>query len=159
MKIQKYNSASNPFVSRDEFLAPFDVVFDKLINNVFPSFNDDFGIRFFENQAYPKVDVIDFDDRVEVHAELPGIKKENVKVEVLDGILSVSGGELKEFSDNPTERFIRKELKRSHFKRSFSLNEKLDENSVDASYDNGILKIKINKKEPVVKVAKSIDIK
>ena len=93
MKIQKYNSASNPFVSRDEFLAPFDVVFDKLINNVFPSFNDDFGIRFFENQAYPKVDVIDFDDRVEVHAELPGIKKENVKVEVLDGILSVSGGE------------------------------------------------------------------
>lgn len=150
-----------PFLSRDEFLAPFDTVFDKLMVSAFPEFGNQFGIHFFENQSYPKVDVIDFTDKVEIHAELPGISKENVKVDVQDNTLTISGGTKTESTEQSgdSRKYIRKELKRSNFKRSFSLGETLDQNSVDALYKDGILTIKINKVKPVEVKPRVIDIK
>ena len=44
---------------RDEFLTPFDSIFDKMVNQAFPNFGQEFGVNFFGNSSYPRVNVAD----------------------------------------------------------------------------------------------------
>ena len=56
--------------NRDEFLTPFDTMFDKIVQSQFPNFQKEFGISF-KKGSFPKVDVVDYDDSVVIVAELP----------------------------------------------------------------------------------------
>lgn len=135
-----------PF-SRDEFLTPFDAMFDNVIQRAFPNFSQDIGVEFFEKNSYPKVDAIDHDDKITIEAEIPGLGKEEVSVDLEKDILTVSG--LKHSHDTDTQtRYIRKELKRSSFKRSFKLGPNVDSKKIQADFNNGVLLITIPKKEP-----------
>ena len=135
-----------PF-SRDEFLTPFDAMFDNVIQRAFPSFSQEIGLEFFEKNSYPKVDAIDYDDKITIEAEIPGLTKEEVSVDLEKDILTVSG--LKHSRDTDTDaRYIRKELKRSSFKRSFKLGANVDPKKINADFNNGVLLITIPKKEP-----------
>jgi HSP20 family protein len=146
-----------PF-SRDEFLTPFDAMFDNVIQRAFPSFSQDIGLEFFEKNSYPKVDAIDHDDKITIEAEIPGLGKDEVSVDLEKDILTISGsrnghtpdGKLNTQADsvNPSARYIRKELKRSSFKRSFKLGTNVDPQKINADFNNGILLITILKKEP-----------
>ena len=134
-----------PF-SRDEFLTPFDAVFDNVIQQAFPSFSQEFGLEFFEKNSYPKVDAIDYDDKITIEAEIPGLTKEEVSVDLEKEILTISG--LKHsHSENTNTRYIRKELKRSSFKRSFKLGPNVNADKITADFTNGVLLITIPKKE------------
>jgi len=134
-----------PF-SRDEFLTPFDAVFDNVIQHAFPSFSQEFGVEFFEKNSYPKVDAIDHDDKITIEAEIPGLTKEEVSVDLEKDTLTISGLKHSHSEDTNT-RYIRKELKRSSFKRSFKLGNNINYKKIKADFTNGVLLITIPKKE------------
>ena len=132
-------------LNRDEFLTPFDKVFDHLMEQTFPTFKEDVGVSFNKG-AYPKVNVYEHDDKISIVAEIPGLDKKNVSVEVEDQVLTISGD--KHGFDSDGGKCITRELKQSAVKRSFNLGEHLDGTSVSATFKDGMLSISIPKKEP-----------
>lgn len=141
------NLPTGNLVSREEFLTPFDSLFDNIIAKAMPTFSEEFGISFFGNNSYPKVDVTDHEDKIQIEAEIPGLSKKEVAVDLEEGILSISGSKREAKSDNE-KKFIRRELKRSSFKRSFKLNESFDQTKIRADFKDGILIVDIPKREP-----------
>ena len=132
-------------LNRDEFLTPFDKVFDHLMEQTFPTFKEDVGVSFNKG-AYPKVNVYEYDDKIGIVAEIPGLDKKNVTVEVEEDVLIISGD--KHGFDSDGGKCITRELKQSAFTRSFNLGEYLDGGNVSATFKDGMLSISIPKKEP-----------
>ena len=132
-------------LNRDEFLTPFDKIFDQLMSKQFPAFQEEVGISFNQG-AYPKVNVYEYDDKISIIAEIPGLDKKNVSVDVEDDILTISGD--KHGIKDDGAKCITRELKQSSFKRSFNLGDHLDGTNVSANFKDGMLSISIPKKEP-----------
>ena len=132
-------------LNRDEFLTPFDAIFDELVNKSFPAFKEEVGVSFNKG-AYPKVNVYEYDDKVGIVAEIPGLDKKNVSVEVEDSVLTIAGD--KHGFDSDGGKCITRELKQSAFKRSFNLGEHLDGENVSATFKDGMLSISVPKIEP-----------
>ena len=132
-------------LNRDEFLTPFDKVFDHLMEQTFPTFKEDVGVSFNKG-AYPKVNVYEYDDKIGIVAEIPGLDKKNVTVEVEDSVLTIAGD--KHGFDSDGGKCITRELKQSAFTRSFNLGEYLDGKNVSAKFKDGLLSISVPKKEP-----------
>ena len=152
-----FNTNNFPFPDRDEFLIPFDKVFDKMLETNFPEVIDQVGVTPYSNSAYPKVNVYEYDDKVGIVAEIPGLSKKQIKVDVEDNILTISGDKHSVW-DDAKAKVLRRELKQSSFKRSFTLGELLDGDSVKANFKDGILSVEIPKTEPVVPEKHSIKI-
>jgi HSP20 family protein len=89
--------------------------------------------------------------------QVPGFEKNDLKIDVENGTLTVSA-EKKEEVLNETEKQIRKEFKLSSFKRSFTLNDKINADAIEAKYENGILRLNLPRKEEVKPSAKQIAI-
>ena len=132
-------------LNRDEFITPFDAIFDQLVNKQFPNFKEDVGVSFNKG-AYPKVNVYEYDDKVGIVAEIPGLDKKNVTVDVEEDVLIISGD--KHGFDSDGGKCITRELKQSAFTRSFNLGEYLDGDNVSAEFRDGMLSIHIPKIEP-----------
>jgi len=136
-----------PVIDRESFLTPFDKMFDDIIATSFPSINQQVGVNPFQGTAYPKVNVYEYDDRVGIVAEIPGLDKKDLNIEVEDGVLTISG-EKHGLSPEDGANVLRRELKQSSFKRSFTLGEQLDGAGVNAVFKDGLLSIDIPKMEP-----------
>ena len=136
-----------PAIDRDEFLTPFDRMFDKIVSAQFPEIEKQVGVKPFSGTAYPKVNVYEYDDKVGIIAEIPGLDKKDLKIDVEDGILIISGDKHGLFDDDGA-KVLRRELKGSSFKRQFELGELLDGDKVKASFKDGLLSIDIPKVEP-----------
>jgi len=132
-------------LNRDEFLTPFDKIFDELMNKQFPAFQEEVGVSFNKG-SYPKVNVYEHDDRIGIIAEIPGLDKENVSVEVEEKVLTISGD--KHGVEDEGAKCITRELKHSSFKRSFNLGDHLDGDNVSATFKDGMLSISVPKTEP-----------
>ena len=141
--------------NRDEFLTPFDRMFDNIVNTQFPEFEKNFGISF-EKGSFPKVDVADYDESIVIVAEIPSLKKDALKIEVDDTSLTISGD--KHSLDDENVRYLRKELKHSSFRRSFQLGDLLDSKNITANFSDGVLRIEIPKKEQIANQPRQIDI-
>ena len=143
---------------RNEFLIPFDSLFDKLINQAFPNFGQEFGVNFFGNSSYPRVNVIDYKNTVIIEAEIAGLSKGDVSVDYEDGLLTITGNKTPEVEEAEA-KYVYRELKRSSFRRSFQLDETtLEVAEVSAEFDNGILSISIPKKESTPPKSKKVKI-
>ena len=136
----------NWLISRDEFLTPVDSLLDRFFNEAVPAFGQDFGVEFFGNNSYPKVDVKDYDDKITIEAEIPGLDKDDVSVDLESQVLMISGGK-REIKNEENARYIRKELKRSSFKRSFKLGDNLNVKKIQADFNNGLLLVTVPKRE------------
>ena len=134
-------------LNRDEFLTPFDKIFDQLMLKQFPNFQEEVGVSFNKG-AYPKVNVYEYDDTIGIIAEIPGLDKKNVTVDVEEDVLTISGDKHPDGFDTRGGKCITRELKQSSFKRSFNLGEHLDGNDVSATFKDGMLEVLIPKKEP-----------
>ena len=132
-------------LNRDEFLTPFDKIFDQLIDKSFPNFKEETGVSFNQG-AYPKVNVYEYMDSIGIVAEIPGLDKKNVSVDVEEQVLTISGDKHGYNSDGG--KCITRELKQSAFKRSFNLGEHLDGENVSAKFQDGMLSISVPKIEP-----------
>ena len=136
-----------PMIDRDSFLTPFDKLFDQLVSAQFPEMAKNIGVNPMSNTAYPKVNVYEYDDKVGVVAEIPGLDKADLQIDVEDGVLTIAGDKHGLFDDQGA-KVIRRELKHSSFKRQFELGELLDGGSIKASFKDGLLSIEIPKVEP-----------
>jgi HSP20 family protein len=125
----------------------FSDIMDEFFNDVVNSSNDSF---------VPSIDISETEDQFLIEAELPGMKKEDININLENGRLGISG-ERNFKHEEEGKTFHRVETKYGSFSRSFQLPDNVDEESIDASYENGLLKISINKAED--KVKKQIEIK
>lgn len=147
------------FFDRDEFLTPFDRIFDEIFARNHPNFHEEFGINFWEKGAYPKVDVYDHNDKLALILEIPGLTRNQISVEIEKGILTISGEKHSHPLGLETEwKCIKKELKYSSFKRSFELGNKLKHDSIKAKFSKGILEIQFDKLVPEKPVIKTVEI-
>ena len=137
-----------PVIDRESFLTPFDKMFDEIVGKSFPEINQQVGVNPFQGTAYPKVNVYEYEDKVGVIAEIPGLDKKDLNVEVEDGVLTIAGEKHNGMFDEAKAKVLRRELKHSSFKRQFTLGELLDGKNINASFDDGILSIEIPKVEP-----------
>ena len=136
-----------PFFDRDTFLTPFDKMFDSMVESQFPEVVKSVGVKPYQGSAYPKVNVYEYDDKIGIVAEIPGLNKKQLNVDVEDGVLTISGDKHSTFEDEGA-KVLRRELKQSSFKRSFELGEQLDGDNIAANFKDGILSISIPKSEP-----------
>ena len=136
-----------PFFDRDTFLTPFDKMFDAMVESQFPEVVKQVGVKPYQGSAYPKVNVYEYDDKIGIVAEIPGLNKKQLNVDVEDGVLTISGDKHSTFEEDGA-KVIRRELKQSSFKRSFELGELLDGDNIDASFKDGVLSVSIPKMEP-----------
>ena len=137
------------------------IPFERNDDNFFDLF-DNFERKFFGNSsaALPdfRTDIRDAGDRFVLEAELPGFSKEDIKLDVKDGILTISA----QHSENKDEKddkgsYIRRERPFGSFTRSFDVTG-VDEEHITASYNNGVLELNLPKAVPVVPEAKRIAI-
>lgn len=104
----------------------------------------------------PTVDISETDAEYLIKAELPEIKKEDVKVTVEDGVLTILG-ERRQEKEEKGKKYHRVERSYGSFVRSFTLPESVDEGAVKAEYKDGVLNLHLPKTEKVK--PKTIDVK
>ena len=121
--------------------ASLNSVFDELFNE-----RSDRSVRPSVSKWHPAVDVLESKDAYLIRAELPGMKREDIKVEVKDGTLVLSG---ESKSEKPAEGVEYRHVERvaAKFWRSFTLPENAKPDGIDASYKDGILEIRVAKAE------------
>ena len=121
-------------------------------------FDDNFGT--FRHQAYfgfePKVDVTESEKDYTISFELPGVKKNDVKVSVENGLLFVEGDKKYVGEEKSTDSW-RRERRYGSFKKSFRLGDGVDQRKIRAEFKDGILEINVTKSKESLK--KEIEIK
>lgn len=120
--------------------------------------------RLFKNDfkdtlEIPPINVKEQDKTLELELAAPGLKKDEFKITLDDGILTISS-EKEESEEEDKNGYLRKEYSYNSFSRSFSLPDTVDENKdIKATYNDGVLKIILNKKENLkAKLPKSVKV-
>ena len=102
--------------------------------------------EYFDTVWYPSVDVAENEHSYEVKAELPGLKKEDIKLSLEDNVLTLEG-ERKEESETKKKNVRISERAYGRFQRCFRLPKEVSAEGVKASYKDGILTVEIPKSE------------
>lgn len=135
MSIVRYNTTLNDFVP---------TTFSNMIDRFF---ND--SLSRSGGSAYsfvPKVDIVENEKAFELHVSVPGMNKDDFKLDLNDSFLTVSG-ERKFTREKNENNFHSIETQYGTFSRSFSLPENVDATKISAKYDSGILEITVPKDE------------
>jgi HSP20 family protein len=131
MSIIRYNA--NDFVP-----ATFGSLIDKFFNESV--------VKSGGSSFVPKVDVIENDQQFEIHVAVPGVNKDDFKIDLHDNYLTISG-ERKVTEEKKEKNFRSIETQYGSFSRSFSLPENVAAEKINAKYTNGILELTIPKDE------------
>lgn len=105
----------------------------------------------------PSVDIAENDNEFIVKAELPDVKKENIKVSVEDGTLSITG-ERKEEKEEKGTKFHRVERAYGRFERAFTLPDDADKEKITSEYKEGILTVHLPKNPAAKREAHQITV-
>ena len=126
--------------------------------NLFDDFMNDFSFPTFPNvdkelygkhaKNLMKTDVKETENAYEIDIDLPGFKKDEIQMELKDGVLTVSAAKgLDKDEEDKKGKFIRKERYAGAMQRSFYVGENLTQEDIKAKYENGILRLSVPKKE------------
>ncbi|MBI1221998.1 MAG: Hsp20 family protein [Bacteroidetes bacterium] len=132
---------------------------DVFMPTSFGQLMDDFFTENRMNQAArfsPKTDISEDEKGFHIELSLPGMKKEDVSLEVKKDMLTIEG-ERKFESEEKDKTYHRVESSYGSFKRSFTLPDYTNSDAIEATFENGILKVFVPKAEKIA--AKSIEIK
>jgi len=130
-------------------------------------FNDDFFTRSFADLVgsdfamnVPSVNVTQSENGFNIELAAPGLKKEDFKINIEKDRLIVSS-ENKQEEEVKEEKYTRREFNYNSFSRSFYLPKSINREAIEASYDNGVLKLTLPKKEEVLRdeMGRTIEIK
>ena len=94
----------------------------------------------------PVVDVYDNDDSIVIKAELPGVDKKDISIDVQDGLLTLKG-ERSTDKEVKEKKYFRRERSYGSFQRVFNLPADVDAEKIQATYADGLLKVEIPKPE------------
>jgi HSP20 family protein len=106
----------------------------------------------------PAVNVIDKRDAYEIELAAPGLKKEDFRIRVEDGILTISS-EQKSEKETREGEYTRREFNYQSFSRSFALPQNVKEDDIQANYADGILRLLVSKKRAVASNGREILVK
>jgi HSP20 family protein len=132
---------------------PFGNLFNDLFDE-FPVAARSFGQELF---AFPQANIHETPDAYHVELNVPGRSKEDFKIQVEQGLLTISF-EKKEENNADDYKTIRREFDYKSFKRSFSVDDKINVDGIEAKYENGVLKLLLPKKEESKPSSKQINI-
>lgn len=120
--------------------------FSRRLNDIFGDLEK--GVRFEMGDFSPRVDIAEDEKNVYLHAELPGIERENVKISVSeDRVLTLKGEKSRE-AKVEGKNYVRSERSYGNFTRSFALPDTIDVENVAAKFENGVLNLTLPKTEP-----------
>jgi HSP20 family protein len=114
------------------------------MNRLFNSFFEDNGGS--TRRWAPAMDLIDKKDHLVLRADLPGLSEDDVRIEVQDRVLTISG-ERKSENEQERDGYYRMERAYGSFSRSVTLPDGVDADRIDASFDKGVLEVRIPKPE------------
>jgi HSP20 family protein len=140
----------NPEKRNNSLLPGFSDVFDSIFNDTF--LNDRMVARV------PAANISETAENYHIELAAPGLKKEDFKLNLDRNILSISVEQMSE-SNNDKKNYSKREYSYSSFVRSFTLPESADDNRIEATYTDGVLKVDIAKKEEAKSVSRQIEIK
>lgn len=137
---------------------PINRTFDGLMNELFNELPANFGKSFREDVLhFPPANIVEKADQYKIELAAPGMEKADFNVK-LDGKVLTISAEKKTENTTENEKMIRKEFGYKAFKRSFTVDDKIDAANIAARYENGILTLELPKKEEVKGGAKEIAI-
>lgn len=128
---------NRPFREFDRLRRQMDELYGALSGGTFP---------MSSASVFPLTNVTEDNDNYYIRAELPGMKPDELNIQVTDEGISISG-ERKIPEEGNNARYHRREREAGKFSRLISLPGKVDVNKVDASMENGVLKVTISKSE------------
>lgn len=118
-----------------------------------PLWSDFFTDRFFSNRwpfngqdLFPAVNIKESDEAFHTELAVPGFTKKDFKIDVEGSYLTISADKEHEKSES-NERYTKKEFERKSFSRTFNLPQNVDEDKIEATYQEGMLQLTIPKKE------------
>lgn len=123
--------------------------FNSLVSDFFGDVMDFAGRSF-------RADIKESDDEYTIEAEMPGMKKEDIQLEINDDYLTISAVQSEE-KEEKNENYIRRERRQGKYTRSFYL-ENVNQDDIRAEYDEGILKVHLPKEEKTPVKKRTIDI-
>ena len=144
-----------PFNRRTNQLGTRDNIFN--LGNVFDEFfNEPFTAGFFTSAQPIRADIRETDKEYIIEADMPGVKKEDIKLELRDGVLTI-GMEKNEQVDEERENYVRRERRYGSCSRSFRV-DGIKQEDVSAKYNDGVLTVTLPKSEEVKEKSHKIDI-
>ena len=128
---------------------PISKSFDGLMNELFNDLPTSFGKSLREDVLhFPPANIVEKNELYRIELAAPGMEKADFNVQ-LDGKMLTISAEKKAETATENEKMLRKEFSYKSFRRSFTLDEKIDAANISAKYENGVLKLELPKKEEV----------
>lgn len=151
-KLPTSNLKSSMITSMDSFI-------DQMISEDYSALSKALGSDFFSKGSYPKVNIRQNKEGVVIEAAVPGMKKEDISIQVSERVLTISGKSTNDYNKNSS--FLIREIKKSSFSRSFYLSDELDYETFSAEVKDGLLMVSVDWIKPKQQESKviSIDIK
>jgi HSP20 family protein len=134
---------------------PFAGSFPTLLDSIFNDVEKSFGQRDVASKV--PTNVIETEEAFHLQLSAPGRNKNNFSLQLEQGILTI-GYDEKANEEQPALKYVRKEFDQVSFKRSFSLDDKIETENIEAKYVNGLLKILLPKKAEIKPSTKSITV-
>ena len=131
--------------------------FNGLVEDILNELPTTFGRSFKENTLLPLVNIKETKEGYDLELAAPGRKKEDFKINLEKNILTISA-ESTSTQSKDDEKQIRKEFNFESFKRSFTVDEKIATDKIEAKYENGVLQLLLPKNEEVKATVKEINI-
>jgi HSP20 family protein len=128
----------------------FSDVFDSIIN-------DSFLNERFVNKV-PAVNIAETENQYHIELAVPGLKKEDFKINLDKNVLTVSAEKKTENVDE-SKKYSKREYSYNSFVRSFTLPESADQGKIEAEYTDGVLKLNVAKKEEAKAQTREISVK
>jgi HSP20 family protein len=141
------------------------VSFGNVVDNIFQnSLRHFFDDNFWDAEGQlptgkVPINVRETDQQYELDVIAPGCKKEDFNININDNLLTVSFNSKLESSDSPKAGWVRNEYVQRSFSRSFTLDDTVDVNKINATYTDGILHLTLAKNERAKKLSKNIEIR
>ena len=129
----------------------------KTIDSVFDDLLTNFPAAWQGHSGSPAANIHETKEGYHVELSTPGLNKEDIKVNIENGLLTISFDK-KEEEKSEDYKTIRREFSYRSFKRSFNVDDNVDADNVQAKYENGILKLFLPKREPAKASTKQVNI-
>lgn len=143
----------------DDWLTPLHHQIDRVFTDFFGADVPRLARTRWDGEFSPSMDVSETDRQLEVTAELPGMDDKDIEVTLTDGVLTVKGEKRSETEEEDKDKHHYR-LERSYgaFRRSFRLPPEIDADDVSASFDKGVLKVTVAKREAAESATRKIEV-
>ena len=143
--------ATNALTKKTNLLPSF-------VNDFFKPWNEWFDNGFEKTLSVPAVNITENNKQYDISVAAPGMKKDDFKINIEGNMLTVSA-EKEENKEEKDAKYNRKEYSYSSFSRSFTMPDEVMSDKIEASYEDGILKLMLPKNEDSKNAAKTIAVK